>query len=304
MTAYQHRIVLPPDYPGRTVREQLQAWWIPKKWQHFLRIEDGVLVNGRYQSMNTRLHAGDLVSLAFTHVDHPAQDYNVTARSSLVICHEDSDVLVVDKPAGEKMHPNHAGESNTLMNAAASYLAASGGAAFMVHRLDQATSGAVLIAKNPAVVPPLNRQLAIKTLHREYLAVVPGTPVLPDHGHFTGPIAHAINDVRRRTVDNKNGQAADTEFRVLDRSSETQLLLLTLHSGRTHQIRVHLAHAGLPIIADPLYGPAADQIPEDKMLLHAWRLTWATPLGFGTQTATAPIPARFRPYLRAWPAYR
>lgn len=290
---YQRSILLPPDYTPKSVRTQLQAWRIPKKWIHFLRIERAVQVNGDYRSMHEMMRAGETVTLQFRNVEAAVQDYPGTEASRLSLCHDDPDVLVVDKPAGEKMHPNQAGEGGTLMNDAASYLRAQGAAAEMVHRLDQATSGAVLIAKNPLVVPLLNRQLAVKALHREYLAVVPAAPVLPDQGHFTGAILHSPTDVRRRVVDEKNGQDADTEFRVLARSPRGQLLLLTLHSGRTHQIRVHLAHAGLPILGDPLYGPDADHVPADGMLLHAWRLTWETPLGFGRQTAVAPVPERF-----------
>lgn len=295
VSIYQRLVTLPSHYTNRSLRQQLKDWRIPRKWQHFLRIEKSVLVNGHYEPMNVLLHSGDQLSLSFKDIDATHQDYALDPVSQLTVLFENPDLIVADKPAGIKMHPNFAGENGTLMNAAESFLAAAGQHAWMVHRLDQATSGAVLIAKNPLVVPLLNRQLATKLLHREYLAVVPATRRLPDHGFFIGAIGQDPNDIRKRMVDEKNGQAANTEFTVLHRHSHFQLLLIKLHTGRTHQIRVHLAHAGLPIIGDPLYADEGNA--GDGMLLHGWRLTWETPLGFGQQTVTTPIPVRFNPFL-------
>lgn len=130
--------------------------------QHFLRINQDILVNGHYLAFNRHVEAGDQITMNFSEVSVKVQDYELDERQSFSVLYEDDDLLVVNKPAGIKTHPNGPGENFTLMNQVAAYLAKQDKKAYMVHRIDQATSGVLLIGKTPIVIGILNRQLSQK----------------------------------------------------------------------------------------------------------------------------------------------
>lgn len=253
-----------------TIRELLKKWLIPKKWQHFFRIQEDILINGSYHSFNTIVNDGDVVTLNFNFPPRSQQHY-LPGDHPIDVVYEDDDIIVVNKAAGRKTHPNIMTENDSLMNDVQTYLKKQH--PYMVHRIDMETSGLVLIAKTPYLVPIFNRQLSSKTLHREYLALVNLDSPIPDSGEINLPIDQDPNDVRKRMVAD-TGLNAVTEFEVVQKNNDYALVRLNLLTGRTHQLRVHLAYKGWPIVNDPLYNPHPKI---GKLLLFAHKLTFQQP---------------------------
>ncbi|GEL13917.1 pseudouridylate synthase, 23S RNA-specific [Lapidilactobacillus concavus DSM 17758] len=280
-------IQLPDYFEPLTIRQLLKYWLVPRKWQHLLRIQEKILVNQRYHHFDELVHGNDLITLDFDFLPTNTQSYLPDDSQRPTILFEDETTLVLNKPAGIKTHPNRPDETGTMLN----YLQANSPNVLIVHRLDQQTSGALLIAKSTVVVPIYNRQLSSKMMKRDYLAWIEH-PQLPDSGTLTGPIASDPNDIRKFRVDPENGLPATTHFQVLKRTDHAALVKLTLETGRTHQLRVHLSHFGHPIIGDPLYNDNTH--PNDKMLLHGYQLSYEQPFGFHTiQRVQAPLPTYF-----------
>jgi len=164
----------------------------------------------------------------------------------------------------------------------------------MVHRIDRDTSGAVIVAKNPIVVPILNRLLAQKAIKRTYLAWVQGAVDKPA-GEITTPIGIDPHDERRRVINGIAAQPARTYWALSHTVYQNSLLRVQLDTGRMHQIRVHLASIGHPIIGDPLYQP---ETSATRMLLHAATITVPLPFDGGTTTISGAIPTDFPRQLR------
>lgn len=281
---------LAADQDPVSVRELLQKQWLlPKKFVHYLRIRQNVSFNGRYRNMNEPVKPGDQVQLLFEGDEfRTIQDYRPDPAAKLDVIYEDDNFLVINKPAGQKSHPNEAGESGTAMNAAAAYL---GGQAFMVHRLDQQTSGAMMIAKNPVVVPIMDRLISQGQIHRSYLALVQGS-LQPQQGTWSWPIGFDPYDKRKRLVNGLTSQPAVTHYQVQAESPRYSLVKLTLETGRTHQLRVHLKHDWHPIVGDPLYNPHFR--PGQQMLLHGAWLNLILPFSGEKMEVKAPLPSYFR----------
>lgn len=267
-----------------------KQWLLPSRFVHFLRVNHHVLVNGHYQYMSEPVHPGDQVTMMFTGEEFRTADshYLASNEAQLKVLYENRDLMVVHKPAGQKSHPNQPLENNTLMNDAQSYLAKQGTNAYMVHRIDQATSGAVIVAKNPIVVPILDRLITQGRIHREYLAVIHGQ-LKPAQGSFEWPIGRDPKDRRKRNVDGIHAQSALTKYEQLATDGQLSLVKLQLLTGRTHQIRVHLAYSGHPIVGDPLYS----QDEHGPMLLHGYRQQLVLPFSSTTMVVHAPLPPYF-----------
>lgn len=270
-------------------------WLLPDRLIHYLRCRRHVLVNGEYRSVNQLVHAGDRIILLFNGDEFrtpTANRYRPTQAPHLVVLFENRDLLVVNKPRGQKSHPNEAGEGGTVMNDVAGYLAGSGAGAYMVHRLDRQTSGAMIVAKNPVVVPILDRLIAQGKIHREYLAVVAGQ--LTGSGCWRWPIGRNPADPRWRAVNGTHAQPAVTYYQSLAANVHHSLVRLRLATGRTHQLRVHLAYSGHPIVGDPIYNhrPA-----ETGMLLHGAHQQLIIPFALEKREIVAPLPTYFQQYL-------
>ncbi|MFD1484133.1 RluA family pseudouridine synthase [Lacticaseibacillus baoqingensis] len=257
----------------------LQAWHVPKRYRFWLRKHQAILINGQYRYANLPVAAGEQVTI---HLTTPPVTTYQKDDAPLTIVYEDAQVLVVNKPAGIKTHPNQPGERHTLMNAVANYLAPN--PAYITHRLDMATSGLTLIAKNPLTQALIDQQLATKAMQRSYVALVPHG--LAASGTIDAPIGHDPTDKRKRQV-RADGEFAITHYRVIQRSQAFDRVWLTLATGRTHQLRVHLAHLGFAIIGDPLYAPVTNA---KRLMLHAAELTWQEPLGDRWHTVKSPAP--------------
>lgn len=272
MTLYQYSLTYPNNLTPMSVDKLMRKLLIPRKWRHFLRSEKKILVNGKYLPLNFLVKPGDKIEIQLDHIESDQQPYPASGKLPKVV-YEDNDILVINKPAGQKTHPN-LNEEDTALNDCATYL---GYSPFIVHRLDMLTSGLLLVAKNPAVVPILNRQLTDKTLHREYLAWISNSPQIKNTGIIDLPIGHDPHDQRKRMV-RQDGQKAVTHYEVIKRDKDRILVKLTLETGRTHQIRVHLAALGAPIIGDPLYN--SDYQDGEQLQLTAFQLTFRKPFSF------------------------
>jgi len=188
------------------------------------------------------------------------------------VAYEDEQILVIDKPAGLVVHPGSGNWRGTLLNALLHRLPALAGLprAGIVHRLDKDTSGLLVVAKTLEAQTDLVRQLQARTVRREYLALVRGT--VERDGLVDAPIGrHPVQRTRMAVV--ARGRPARTHYRVRERLAGATLVECALESGRTHQIRVHMAHIGHPILGDPVYARhAAGGVAFGRQALHAWRL--------------------------------
>ena len=217
----------------------------------------------------------------------------------LRVLYEDEWLLAIDKPAGMLSHPARSEQHGTAANAvAARYSAAATDVVppiRPVHRLDRDTSGVLLFAREARVAGGLARQRTAGTLARDYLALVSGHP--PAEGEVTFALA-ADATHRTRQVVSAEGRAARTTYRVIQYGRGGALIAARLHTGRTHQLRAHLAAAGHPLLGDDLYGgPPAP--PLARQALHAWRLRLRHPITREALTIIAPVPGDMREAARA-----
>ena len=265
----QYTITIPKAFPTMTVKEALEDYFlIPRKIRHFLRTKKNVQVNGQAVHWQCTLQAGDDLTLTFDPEDYEEKSLLAGDPSLVEVLYEDEHLIIVNKLEGMKTHANQPGEV-ALLNHVSSYV---GGPCYVVHRLDKETSGALLFAKNPFVLPILNRLLEDRKIKREYWALIQGK--LPQKQVvYKDKIGRDRHDRRKRIVDPKKGLYAETHVTILKVFKRTSLVKCQLQTGRTHQIRVHLSHHGHPIMGDPLYNPERGS----RLMLHAHRLTLVHP---------------------------
>ena len=251
-----------------------------------------VLVNGRAQKAKYAVKAGDKVTYELPQeeiLDCLPQDL------PLDIVYEDEDVAVVNKPQGMVVHPSAGHPTGTLVNALLFHiknLSSINGVVRpgIVHRIDKDTSGLLMIAKNDRAHQFLADELKEKKSLRQYLAIVHGN--LPnDRGVIEAPIGRSDKDRKKQAVTAK-GKPALTHFQVLERFGDYSLLQLTLETGRTHQIRVHMAYIGHPVAGDPLYAPKKT-LKGQGQFLHAETLAFTHPVSGQLMRFSAEVPAVF-----------
>ncbi|KRM89864.1 RluA family pseudouridine synthase [Fructilactobacillus florum] len=288
--AWDYQLDIDRYYPSvRTyLTEQLN---LPKHLVYLLRSNQRVLVNHQYRPMNFPIKPGETVNISFNQTDFSTSAFPMLPdwTRSLEVLWESDDLMVVNKPRGLKTHPNQPGELGTVFNLAAAYLAPK--RPLMVHRLDQQTSGALIIAKVPPVIAILTKMLKTKTLQRTYLAWVRGMLPHPQ-GTINQPIGKDPFDQRKRQINGQNPQPAITHYQLLKTNENASLLKITLETGRTHQIRVHFASLGHPIVNDPLYDHLATS--RQPMLLHSWRIAFKTPYYNQAVVVISPLPPEFK----------
>ena len=272
---------LPELLPPMTVKQLLEEQLlIPRKIRHFLRIKKNILINQEEVHWNQIVQSGDVCQLTFDEEDYPKKEIPWGNPALVQEIYQDQHLIVVNKPEGIKTHGNHPNE-NALLNHVSAYV---GQTCYVVHRLDMETSGLVLFAKNPFILPILNRLLEKKEISREYWALVDGNTNSKELV-FKDNIGRDRHDRRKRVVDPKNGQYAETHVsRLKQFQNKTSLVRCRLKTGRTHQIRVHLSHHQFPIIGDPLYNPKSVC---SRLMLHAYRLSFTHPLILEKLTFTA-----------------
>jgi 23S rRNA pseudouridine1911/1915/1917 synthase len=215
-------------------------------------------------------------------------------RRDLAVVYEDDDLLVVDKPVGMVVHPAAGHRQGTLANALLGRVGDLPGSEVgrpgIVHRLDKDTSGLLVVAKTESARQTLMALIARHAVERVYVAIVRGHPPAA-RGRVEAPLGRHPRDRLRQAV-RPDGRRAVTHFRVLEAHALGAVVECRLETGRTHQIRVHMAHIGCPVAGDPLYGTAADRRRGAGQLLHAWRLAFPHPRDGRRVECEAPWPDR------------
>ena len=262
-----------------------------------------VTVNGRAVKKNARGAAGDVLLFRFPETEElpvEAQDL------PLDVVYEDGDLIVLNKARGMVVHPAPGHPDETLVNALLFHcgesLSGIGGVQRpgIVHRIDKDTSGLLVVAKNDFAHQGLSAQLSDHSLCREYLAVVNGT-LREDSGTVDRPVGRHPVDRKRMAVNEKNGKRAVTHWEVLARYRGYTQVLCRLETGRTHQIRVHMASLGHPLLGDGLYGAKCPDRGLEGQCLHARRLQLTHPRSGERMAFEAPLPAYFAAVLEKLP---
>lgn len=254
-----------------------------------------VTVDGRVPKPSERMRAG----LSVTVEVPPPEQMNLHAEPiPLTIIYQDTDLLVVDKPAGLTVHPAPGHPSGTLVNAllaACPDLQGISGTIRpgIVHRLDKDTSGLLVVAKNDRAMRALQGQLVARTIHKTYLALVAGLPK-PLEGQIEAPIGRSPRN-RKKMAIVENGREATTRYRVREEFPFFALLEVEPVTGRTHQIRVHLAAINHPVFGDQLYGKGSSLL--GRQFLHAWKLAFRMPLSEREVEFESPLPPDLREVL-------
>ena len=277
-----------PEEEGRMVKGILRgslqlSYTLLKslKWR-----ENAILLNGQSVHVNAIVHAGDVVSVALSERT-PREDLYCENTAAPNIVYEDEDLLVLNKPAGVAMHPKADDAAAPSLAAMLTGYLGEGSVPHFVSRLDKGTSGLLIAAKSGYVHDRLRRALHSSELRREYRAVAVGQ-VTPPCGVIDAPIGRADGSIVRRCV-REDGLVSRTEYEVLQTTERFTLLRLRPETGRTHQLRVHMAYHGHPLAGDWLYGT------EDKNLiarpaLHSYELWFTQPITGQELHFTAPIP--------------
>ena len=237
--------------------------------------DEQVLVDGRAERASHRLAAGQRVSVTVPAAREASAQPEAIA---LDIIHEDADIIVINKPPGMTVHPSPGHETSTLVNAILSHcddLSGIGGVMRpgIVHRLDRDTSGVILVAKNDASHNALAKQLKERSVEKTYLALIKKTPK-PAKGVIDAPIARDPKN-RKRMAIIEGGRESVTGYKVVERYGGYSLVEVRPKTGRTHQIRVHLAAIGHPIVGDRVYGKASKVMR--RQFLHASRIAFTHP---------------------------
>ncbi|MDR2133033.1 MAG: RluA family pseudouridine synthase [Clostridiales Family XIII bacterium] len=254
-----------------------------------LQYGGGVCLNGLPVRMNARAARGDAITVSFP------EEESGFASESIPICvvYEDADMLVIDKQAGFVVHPTKGHPAHTLANGLTRRMEERGERYKIrfVNRLDMDTTGLLVVGKNAYCQEDFARQAAAGGVAKRYEAIVTGL-VPEDAGKINLPIGKAVEDELRRVV-REDGFPSETRYRVLERFARGRgytRLSLELVTGRTHQIRVHMAHIGHAVAGDALYGGAAPRLI-DRQALHAAELVFRHPRTKETLRFTAPLPA-------------
>ncbi|HEU4454936.1 MAG TPA: RluA family pseudouridine synthase [Longimicrobium sp.] len=275
------------DEAGRTVQEVLTGpMGISRRMIQKLTRAKGILVNRRAPFLGRKVRAGDVVSARVGVDEHPGLE---PVEMPLAVVHEDGDVLVIDKPPFMLVHPTSPEQKETLSHGVAAHFQRAGLRAKVrpVHRIDRDTSGLVLFAKSGMAHQLLDKQLREGEIHRLYLALVDGV-VAEDAGTIDAPIGRHPRHPHLRAV-RPGAEEAVTRFRVVERFPAATLLELELETGRTHQIRVHMAHAGHAVLGDRQYGRGGAGLI-NRQALHASRLSFPHPRSTERLTFEAPLP--------------
>ena len=264
-------------------------------------IEQGAVTCGaRPVKKNEKLQPGDTLTLTLPEVQETALE---AQQIPLDVCYEDADVIVVNKPKGLVVHPAPGHPDGTLVNALLAHcgdsLSGIGGERRpgIVHRIDKDTSGLIIAAKNDFAHASLAAQLKDHSLARTYVCIVCGN-IREDSGVIDAPIGRHPADRKKMAVTEKNSRSAVTHWRVLERFGGYTLVECRLETGRTHQIRVHMAYRGHPILGDMVYGHKKPELGQDSQCLHARELTFVHPRSGERVTVSCGLPEYFTQLLQ------
>ncbi|HOD43706.1 MAG TPA: RluA family pseudouridine synthase [Anaerolineaceae bacterium] len=256
--------------------------------------DNQVLVDGQVVTKTSHiLNRGQKVVVT---IPEPEPVGLIPEEIPLDVIFESDDLMIINKPAGMVVHPGAGHKTGTLVHAALAHapeLEGIGGELRpgVVHRLDKDTSGLILVAKNDRSHRWLQEQFRLRRVRKVYLALVDGTPPTPT-GRIEAPIGRDPAHRRKMAVTTlQKGREAVTEYQTVETYAHHTLIEAHPLTGRTHQIRLHMAFLGCPIVADSLYGRRKPSLPLERHFLHATRLTIMLPGQMEEQTFTAPLPA-------------
>jgi 23S rRNA pseudouridine1911/1915/1917 synthase len=290
------KLTIPASLAGLRL-DQALAKLLPEESRTRLAklIEEGrVRVDGATATPRSKVKSGEAVDVALA----PRREESAFAPEEIAldIVHEDDDVLVIDKPAGLVVHPGSGNWSGTMLNALLHHAPRLGelARAGIVHRLDKDTSGLLAVAKNEPAQASLVRQLQARTMKRSYLALARG--VVKGPGTVDAPVGRDPRSRTRMAVV-ATGKPAVTRYRVRKAFARHTLLQCELESGRTHQIRVHLASIGHPVEGDPVYAGRGPQLLA-RQALHAWKLGFEHPRTGKAVRFESPLPEDFARLLK------
>lgn len=294
-------MILYADTPGERL-DAFLARSIPELTRSAAQrlLEDGcVSVNGKPAKKNHRPNPGDEISVE---IPEP-QEVDIVAKDiPLEIVYEDQDVIVINKPKGLVVHPAAGHQDDTLVNgllfAKAGELSGINGELRpgIVHRIDKDTSGLLAVAKNDLAHTVLASQLKDHSMARTYEAIVCGT-FKEDEGTVDAPIGRHPTDRKKMCVTQRNSKEAVTHWEVVTRYRGYTHIRCRLETGRTHQIRVHMAHIGHPILGDTVYGHKKPELGQDSQCLHAGTLCFAHPRDGHLVIVHAELPEYFQTVL-------
>lgn len=261
-----------------------------------------VRLNGQPSKAHHPVATGDVIDME---IPEPAALTLEPEAIPLDILFEDDEVLVLNKPAGLVVHPSAGHEGGTLVNALLHHckdLAGIGGERRpgIVHRLDQDTSGVIVVAKTEHAMQSLSRQFKERRVNKRYTAMVRGR-VIPESGDIETLIGRSPHHRRKMSARVTAGRAARTHYATIESFNDATLLDVTIETGRTHQIRVHMAHLGHPVLGDREYGRAralAGDIRADRQMLHATTLAFQHPTSGVPLEFDAPLPEDMRELIR------
>ncbi len=257
--------------------------------------EQQIFVNERPVKANYKVSAGDSVTVVIPELKEPDI---VPENIPLDVLYEDTDILIVNKPKGMVVHPAAGHYSGTLVNALMYYckedLSGINGVMRpgIVHRIDMDTTGSILVCKNDTAHQKMAEQFKVHDMKRVYHAIVHGV-ISEDEGTIEGPIGRHPIDRKKMCINHKNGKPAVTHYRVLKRFSKFTYVECQLETGRTHQIRVHMASIHHPLLGDTVYGPSKCPFPLQGQTLHAKILGIHHPVTGEYLEIDAPLPEYF-----------
>lgn len=268
---------------------------ISRSYLQKLLKDKSITVNNKAIKANYKVQEGDMVSVF---VPEPEEPDILPEEIPLDILYEDDSLMVVNKPKDMVVHPSAGHTSGTLVNAVLFHCKGnlSGINGIMrpgiVHRIDKDTTGALLICKTDTCHRILAEQLKVHSITRRYRAVVQGN-LKDDEGTVEGPIGRHTTDRKKMAINYKNGKEAITHYRVLERFGNATYIECRLETGRTHQIRVHMASIGHPILGDTTYGSSKNPYHLQGQALHAMVLGFLHPVTNEYMEFTAPLPEYF-----------
>ncbi|WP_312425887.1 RluA family pseudouridine synthase [Lacrimispora sp.] len=294
--------IVAPEEAGVRIDRYLsdQCQDISRSYLQKLLKEQSVLVEEKPVKSNYKVNAGDRISLTLPEIREPEI---VPEEIPLDIVYEDKDIILINKPKGMVVHPAAGHYSGTLVNGLMSHcrdeLSGINGVMRpgIVHRIDMDTTGVLIVCKNDMAHNSISEQLKEHSITRKYAAIVHGV-LKDDKGTINAPIGRHPIDRKKMSINEKNGREAVTHYRVLERFRQFTYIECQLETGRTHQIRVHMASIGHPLLGDSVYGPAKCPFRLTGQTLHAGVLGIIHPRTGEYMEFTAPLPDYFEELLR------